>query len=129
MSIIAKGDHDILTGTLSQHVIRNHEDEDAIDWEIISINPQCFTLSGITNFTRVLEITLKKKTPFSDAIIWWSKVFENDPDIDISKISERKVNASFQDNWNEAHKLFKEKIANNIKTTIDLDDDNDDDDA
>lgn len=122
LSIISKDSRDLLSGTLSQNIVRNHEDEDAIDWEIVSIKPQNFLLSGINNFTRFLEITLKKKSPFADAIIWWNKVFENDPDIDISTISERQVNSSFQDNWNEAHKLFKEKIANNIKTTIDLDD-------
>lgn len=73
-----------------------------------------------------MEITIKKKSPFSDATIWWSRVFENDPEIDVSTISERRVNSTFQDNWNEAHKLFKEKIAKNIKTTIELDDDTND---
>ena len=126
LNITSKSNQDILSGTLSYEVIRNQEDEDALDWEIISIKPQNFKLSGIINFTRFMEITLKKKSPFSDATIWWSRVFENDPEIDVSTISDRRVNSTFQDNWNEAHKLFKEKIAKNIKTTIELDEDSND---
>lgn len=123
MTIITKDNNEIISGILSNEIIKNSDDEDSIDWEILSIKQQNFILNGIDNFTRILEVTLKKKTPFADAIIWWSKVFENEPEIDVTKIEERQINSTFQQNWNEAHKLFKEKIANNTKTTIDIDDD------
>jgi len=122
LTIITKDNNEIISGILSNEIIKNSDDEDAIDWEILSIKPQNFILNGISNFTRILEITLKKKTPFSDAIIWWSKVFENEPEIDVTMIKDRQVKSTFQQNWDEAHKLFKEKIASNIKTTVDIDD-------
>ena len=99
---------EIFGGKLKHPIERESDD---IDWEIIDDSKS----SNITE--RVLAITLRKKSIIPGAVIWWSCIFVGDPEIDVEAIKGRKkVDLS---SWNEAHKMFKEKIAQRELINID----------
>ncbi len=49
---------------------------------------------------------------------WWSRILETDECIDVTSIAGRST-SSFQDNWEEATKSFKAKVANVKPMAID----------
>ena len=52
----------------------------------------------------------------------------NDPEIDVTAIPGRtQVSQEVAGAWDEAHKLFKERISTREKITVDLDEDEDED--
>mmetsp|Transcript_8944 Transcript_8944/g.13440 ORF Transcript_8944/g.13440 Transcript_8944/m.13440 type:complete len:223 (+) Transcript_8944:51-719(+) len=71
--------------------------EDGVDWELIT-----------TDGVKQLKVTLVKHVYIPGSVIWWSNVFNGDPEVDVSQIEGRKK-SSFKDNWEQAHAMFREK--------------------
>lgn len=83
------------------------------DWEFKPI-PWCNT--SLVTDEKFLQITMKKTSPLPNTTIWWRKVFaEEEEEINISNIVGRREvdHKGFAEVYEEAHKLFREKIAKN----------------
>lgn len=88
-------------------------------WEV------CTTSKG-----KQIEITFLKLSPVSGTVLWWSRLFSHEPPIDVSQIparlrlQERQSKSmensnsacasglTFQESWQEAHRLFRERVKN-----------------
>lgn len=79
-----------------------------IEWEI---KDDEFDKSIGVNPPRILEMKFHKKSVIPDATLWWSCVFEGDPEIDTTTIKGRNPSANLA-SWDAAHRMFKERIAN-----------------
>eukprot|EP00916_Digyalum_oweni_P026296 GHVL01043214.1.p1 GENE.GHVL01043214.1~~GHVL01043214.1.p1 ORF type:complete len:235 (+),score=80.49 GHVL01043214.1:36-740(+) len=96
-------------GDFSYRIIEP-EDIESIDWSILRI---------LENKKKILKIIFQKKNIQNFVTIWWKSAFKGDPETDVSKIVGRKnTSSAFEDNWKEAHKLFKERIGNREKIQI-----------
>eukprot|EP01006_Ploeotia_vitrea_P000503 TRINITY_DN103163_c0_g1_i1.p1 TRINITY_DN103163_c0_g1~~TRINITY_DN103163_c0_g1_i1.p1 ORF type:complete len:257 (+),score=47.07 TRINITY_DN103163_c0_g1_i1:27-797(+) len=123
LTVMIKGAPDALLDKELQYNIE--VDEDTLDgcWELLD-------LPSDPSGRRVVRLTLKKglvATGLAGHIkgLWWDRLFEGDEKIDTSKFEERqnkaKVQQQWQESWAEAHKMFKEKIAQGgIKPPFDL---------
>eukprot|EP01041_Mallomonas_annulata_P011452 gene11452-23951_t len=99
----------ILGGKLKYPIEENSADD--VDWELMTRT----NTSG--EVSKVLSITLRKKSIIPGATLWWSCVFQGDPEIDVTAIKGR--NMANTASWEEAQKLFKERIAE--RELIDID--------
>lgn len=110
---------DLFSGILRYKFVMNDDDDLCpVPWELVTL-PNSNAVEG--NGIRVLEIILKKASPIPGSIIWWKNVFVTDPEIDVTSIPGRgKVSEEVAGAWDEAHKLFKERIATREKVTVDL---------
>jgi hypothetical protein len=122
----------ILSGSLQFDILPNDKEitqnsglADAhIDWEIIEM-----VIPPLETKSRVIEITLKKKSPIPGTAFWWKNVFVGDPEIDLNEISGRSENSSIGlDSWQEAHRQFQQRVQENVKEQISVDISEDDDD-
>lgn len=128
----------ILQGTFMHEVVLNKTKsddstfvEDPVDWEILDGSP-----FPQTNETKYMVITVRKKAIIANAIRWWSQVFvEDETSIDVTQIEERisasndakgnkqkATNEKWSSAWEEAHKLFREKVKSGEikKTPVDI---------
>jgi hypothetical protein len=80
-----------------------------ISWEV----------TDYTSENRLLALTLTKKSPIPGSFIWWKHVFITDPEIDLNSIKGRSGNISASNEWELAHKMFKEKISARDQIVID----------
>jgi hypothetical protein len=81
-----------------------------LDWELL------------TTDIKYISLTLIKKSPLPGTTLWWSRVFKGDLEIDVSTIQGRKqTSQSFAESWSEAHRMFREKVAE--RTRVNIDDD------
>lgn len=89
----------LLEGDLT-HSVHLAEDEDDIEWEILSECDRKF-----------VRITLRKAVPMAGIVVWWDQILQHAPKIDLSNIRGRaKQSASVENAWEEAHRMFKEKM-------------------
>ena len=95
----------LLEGELP-HKIHLAEDEDEVEWEILSEDDRKFVV-----------VTLRKATPMAGVVIWWDCILKHCPKIELSGIEGRKKmssdsssGAGIESAWEEAHRLFKEKV-------------------
>ena len=93
-----------------------------VQWEIVSMEDDNETKT----LHRVLEITLRKLSPIPGAVIWWKNVFVGDSEIDVTTIPDRVKSNTGAGNeasraWEEAHRMFKEKVSNQQPIVIDCD--------
>lgn len=96
------------------------ENEEEVDWEIDATDPN----------KKLVKITLLKALPMQGLTIWWSKPFLSYPEIDVvNDIQDRdkkKTSKSAKNHeqmkavWDEAHRMFKEKVKNREKQSIDI---------
>ena len=116
---------DLISGILRYKIAIDDEDDlSPVPWELVT---RTNGSSGVKKDIRILELVLKKVSPIPGSIIWWKNVFVNDPEIDVTSIPGReKVSQEVAGAWDEAHKLFKERISSREKVTVNLDDDEDD---
>jgi hypothetical protein len=131
----------VFAATLRFAVLENDgEDEAPLDWEIKQDSYSSSDSSSSSSSEEVVcepppryvVITMQKKSPIPGAVHWWSHVFEGDPEIDVTTIADRKPKAgassyssstpTFSENWEEAQRLFKEKMAakNEEKVTLEF---------
>ena len=105
--------------------INDEDDLCPVQWELVTMPDISSEKSG---GCKVLEILFKKVSPIPGSVIWWKNVFVNDPEIDVTAIPGRtQVSQEVAGAWDEAHKLFKERISTREKITVDLDEDEDED--
>ncbi len=110
------------------------EDEDEVDWEIDA------TTEKNPNHSKLIKITLLKALPMQGLTIWWNKPFLGYPEIDVVKDIQdrdgkktRNKDGNMNDNttsaknheemkavWDEAHRMFREKVKNRQKQSIDI---------
>lgn len=89
----------LLEGNLT-HKIHLAEDEDDIEWEILSEDNR-----------KLARITLRKAVPMAGVVLWWDQILQHRPKIDLSSIDGRaKQSVGMESAWEEAHRLFKEKV-------------------
>ena len=127
-----KRECEIFSGQLSYAVEENKgEGEDPFDWEIIR---DSYIVNGkdsvLEEPQRYIHITIIKRSPIPNAVHWWSNIFEGDEKIDVTKIADRKcdvkgsqssTSTAFSRNWEEANRMFKEKITQQKQSKIPLD--------
>jgi hypothetical protein len=108
----------LLQHRLAHSVFLGEEDDDPAvelitpDWEI----------TGPGGGTRYLKVTLGKAVPMAGVSVWWSRLFENGScdcegeDLDVEMMEGRGNNkkgekaATMKQAWDEAHKMFVEKM-------------------
>jgi len=84
------------------------------DWELT-------TYAGTR---RYLSVTLLKATPMPGVTVWWSRVFESGKeDIDVVRAGGGGGGAKMKEVWDEAHRMFKEKVGKREKEEVFYDDD------
>lgn len=66
-----------------------------------------------------IELTFQKATIVKNAVHWWDSAFIGEEKLDVTKISDRKSLDS-GNLWEEAHRLFRERIA--TRKHVDIDD-------
>ena len=115
---------DLISGILRYKIAIDDEDDlSPVPWELVT---RTNGSSGVKKDIRILELVLKKVSPIPGSIIWWKNVLVNDPEIDVTSIPGReKVSQEVAGAWDEAHKLFKERISSREKVIVNLDDEDD----
>ena len=94
----------LLEGELP-HRIHLAEDEEEVEWEILSEDDRKFVV-----------VPLRKAAPMAGVVIWWDCILQHCPKIDLSSIEGRSKEisgssgAGMESAWEEAHRLFKEKV-------------------
>eukprot|EP00465_Bigelowiella_longifila_P015041 CAMPEP_0185267046 /NCGR_PEP_ID=MMETSP1359-20130426/33209_1 /TAXON_ID=552665 /ORGANISM="Bigelowiella longifila, Strain CCMP242" /LENGTH=229 /DNA_ID=CAMNT_0027857217 /DNA_START=56 /DNA_END=745 /DNA_ORIENTATION=+ len=100
-----------LSGELTYDVEVDEDYDGGIEWQLDSVESK-----------RRIAITLKKKCPIQGATLWWSRCFKREEKLDTSKIKDRrKGSKGMREAWEEAHKLFRAKVAKQRPTYIDDD--------
>ena len=111
---------EFFSGTLRYKFEINDEDD------LCPVQCELVTPPETATECKVLEILFKKVSPIPGSVIWWKNVFVCDPEIDVTAIPGRtQVSQDIAGAWDEAHKLFKERISTREKITVDLDEDED----
>ena len=87
------------------HKIHLAEDEEGVEWEILTEADRKFVV-----------VTLRKAVPMAGVVIWWDCILKHCPKIDLCGIEGRNKKSSnssgdgMESPWEEAHRLFKEKV-------------------
>jgi hypothetical protein len=118
LSVTDKNNGELFSGILRYKFEINEEDSlSPIQWELKDISN-----NDGQNY-RIFIIDFKKVSPIPGSIIWWKNVFVDDDEIDVSIIPGReKPSKEVAGAWDEAHKLFKDRLATREKVVVDLDD-------
>jgi hypothetical protein len=97
---------------------KHNEYDEILDWEFIPSSP-CSSSSSSSR--PAIKLSLKKLSPIPNATFWWKKVFEGEPEIDVTKISGRQKQQMVQDEFQQAHELFMQKVKQGNKMEVDYD--------
>lgn len=118
LSVSDKQHGELFSGILRYKFEINEEDSlSPIQWELKDISNN----EGQNH--RVFIIDFKKVSPIPGSIIWWKNIFVDDDEIDVTIIPGReKPSKEVAGAWDEAHKLFKDRLATREKIIVDLDD-------
>jgi hypothetical protein len=103
--------------------------DDLIDWNLSTTSAKKIQFPSIFSFPSSpvddgkifieIELLMKKKLKFANAIIWWKNVFVGEPEIDLTTIADRAKNYSeFMTNFAIAQEKFREKIQQREKVEI-----------
>jgi hypothetical protein len=87
-------------------------------WEVTDYEP------ASAGGRRVLRVTLQKEMP-QGIIVWWERAIDGEPATDTTVFPDRKRAAAVQkqqDVWNEAQRMFREKVAQRKKIVVDAGD-------
>lgn len=93
-------------------------DEDiGVDWELIDCPD---------DEQRLLTCTLTKKPSTIGSTLWWRSAFKGDPQVDPTKLADRSAKdieraQKFLENFNEATRMFKEKMASRPDNRVEID--------
>ncbi|GMH60985.1 hypothetical protein TrLO_g13660 [Triparma laevis f. longispina] len=100
---------EILNDVLMHNVY--HGDSDDPDLELLTPDWELKTYGS----SKYLQITLQKAVPMSGVVIWWTRVFRDYGD-DI--VVEREDKNGMKEAWEEAHRMFKEKVGGRAKEEV-----------
>ena len=112
-SLIFKGD--------LAYAIHLPEGEEEVDWEIDATYPG----------KKMIQITFLKALPMQGLTIWWNKPVMDYPEIDVLKdiegrssenndASSQSKQQKMKATWDEAHRMFREKVKKREKQEIDI---------
>lgn len=114
--VTAKGCDEPLLQGYTGYPVYLPQDEEEIDWEI-----------DVTDSNmKMIRITLLKAVPMQGLTVWWSRPLIHFPEIDVvsgiegrtSSNSNKDKHDQWKQSWEEAHRMFKEKIKNKEKQII-----------
>lgn len=115
----------VITGILP-HIVHLPDDEDEVEWEISDCDTFGIDKAEYGECTKMIRITLRKAVPTSGITVWWSQPLLHWPTIDVSEIKDRGMNSKKQEeikkSWDEAHRLFQQKISSKEKHVVNIDD-------
>ena len=128
----------LLAGKLPRPIHLN-QDEDDIDFEIEDNLLSEGGSEGGNICTKLVSITMSKAVPMAGIYVWWDCPLIGYPTIDVSTIQERNPSRqgggeggksteenkdekkeAFQKAWDEAHKMFREKVKTKEKQSINI---------
>ncbi|KAG8458215.1 hypothetical protein KFE25_001507 [Diacronema lutheri] len=114
VAILIRGSSYALDAELAHPVVVD-EDPDELDWELREPD-------GGADGCRWLRVTLAKHAPVG-VTLWWDRVLRDDAPVDVSAFAGREAGraAQFEANWNEAHEMFRHKVATRQKVQLDVD--------
>lgn len=101
------------------HAITPPEDEDDQgDWELLGGGEGA---DGVGPAARLLRLTVRKDSP-AGVTVWWERLLRGDPAIDVSVFEghDAAASAKLQASWDEAHRLFKERVKAHKPIEIDV---------
>lgn len=89
-------------------------DDEYIFWELktfssVSHLPPCQTRLS-SGPLRFLILSLTKSPPLANTTVWWDRFIDSDSPIDVTSLIDRKSSGSFKKVWDEAQRLFVEKM-------------------
>jgi len=77
---------------------------------------------------RHVKISLKKAVPMAGMVLWWKTPVEGGAEIDVGEIADRTKgtgtaggDGTYKEAWDEAHRMFKEKIKDKEKGKTEID--------
>ena len=92
-----------------------------IQWELVKSPADPAVCHEQKGDNRILEIVFRKVSPIPGSVIWWKNVFLGDAEIDLTAIPGRgSASKEVATAWDEAHQLFRERIANRELIDINL---------
>lgn len=71
---------------------------------------------------RVFKLEMNKREPTVGLVLWWSSAFKDDPETDLTVVKERNLDPT-SNIWEEAHKLYKERVKNFERIPVHIPDD------
>ncbi len=87
-----------------QHAFRAEEDDLVSHWEV----------KDLDETRRLVRVELQKQV-VPTTRIWWNKCFKSEPkEVEVAAAARGGHKASAQDVWEEAHKMFREKLQNSV---------------
>jgi hypothetical protein len=109
---LSVGSELLLQKSMSYDVVRNEDGCGCpFDWELKHYDGEKF-----------VEVVFVKKSPIANAAIWWTKVFNGDHEIDLRSITGRDSrNISNANAWDDAHSLFRSRVAEMEPISLDVD--------
>lgn len=114
----------LITGVLP-HFVHLSEGEEEVEWEVDDCENFGIKKSDFGEDTKLIRITLRKAVPTTGISVWWSQPLLHWPKLDVSQIKDRGENSKKQDeikkSWDEAHRLFKEKISSRERNVVNID--------
>ncbi|PHJ22881.1 nuclear movement domain-containing [Cystoisospora suis] len=74
--------------------------------------------------TMFLEINLRKKPEVANTFVWWNCIVKGDPCIDVEnlpgRVGREQTTKNFKEAWEQAHKMFLEKIKSEVEELIEV---------
>jgi len=94
-----------------RHRVKAPEDDLELDWELVD-------LPGLDS--RLVRVTVDKEAPQGVAL-WWDSLLQGGPTIDVGSLQGRDAagQRSFAEAWEEAHRIFQEKVKNHKPVLLD----------
>ena len=99
----------VVEGQLGYPVVLDDDYDGGVDWQLETEGER-----------RWITVDLVKKNPLKGVKIWWSRLLTGETGIDLQKISDRRKSSSqMKKNWEEAHRLFQQKVSKIKPTYLD----------
>jgi len=108
LEVTAASGQQIINSPLAYAVEKNDDEDEGLDWELKDFEPGC----------RVLQLAFVKKVP-PTVVLWWARVFEGEEGIETKTLTGRSFNQDHQAVWEQAHAMFKKKVAERTITELD----------
>ena len=112
-TLAACGDGEMSHASLADagNALGDEVDEEDVDWEL---------LHHEDTGARLVRVTFRKANP-PGTVAWWTKIYGAEAAVDVSSFIDRSTTkaAESQRVWEEAHRMFREKVQQTQKIDID----------